>query len=33
MPPEAFAGWLVSELERGRAIAREGDDLVPLVER
>jgi glyoxylase-like metal-dependent hydrolase (beta-lactamase superfamily II) len=33
MAPEAFAEWLVSELERARAIAREGGDLVPLVDR
>jgi hypothetical protein len=33
MTPEAFAEWLVSELERARAIAREGGDLVPLVDR
>jgi glyoxylase-like metal-dependent hydrolase (beta-lactamase superfamily II) len=32
MTPEAFAGWLVSELERVRAIERDGDDLVPIVE-
>jgi glyoxylase-like metal-dependent hydrolase (beta-lactamase superfamily II) len=31
MTPEHFAEWLVHELERVRAVKREGDDLVPLV--
>ena len=31
MTPDALAGWLVTELERGKAIARRGEDLVPLV--
>jgi len=31
MTPEQLAEWLVAELERGRAIAREGGDIVPLV--
>jgi glyoxylase-like metal-dependent hydrolase (beta-lactamase superfamily II) len=33
MTPGALAEWLVSELERARAIARENGDLVPLVDR
>ena len=33
MTPDALAEWLVSELERARAVAREDGDLVPLVER
>jgi glyoxylase-like metal-dependent hydrolase (beta-lactamase superfamily II) len=31
MTPEAYAEWLVHELERARAVKREGGDLVPLV--
>ena len=31
MSPQQLAEWLVAELERARAIAREGGDLVPLV--
>jgi glyoxylase-like metal-dependent hydrolase (beta-lactamase superfamily II) len=31
MAPEPFAEWLVHELERARAVKREGGDLVPLV--
>jgi glyoxylase-like metal-dependent hydrolase (beta-lactamase superfamily II) len=31
MTPEQLAGWLVAELERVRAIARQGGDIVPLV--
>lgn len=31
LTPQEFAGWLVHELERARAVKREGDDLVPLV--
>jgi glyoxylase-like metal-dependent hydrolase (beta-lactamase superfamily II) len=31
MPPEALAGWLVTDLERAKAIGREGGDIVPLV--
>jgi glyoxylase-like metal-dependent hydrolase (beta-lactamase superfamily II) len=31
MTPQAFADWLVADLERARAIAREDGDLVPLV--
>jgi glyoxylase-like metal-dependent hydrolase (beta-lactamase superfamily II) len=31
MTPEAMAEWLVTELERGRAIRIEGGDLLPLV--
>ena len=31
MTPEALAEWLVADLARGRAIAREGGDIVPLV--
>ncbi len=31
MAPERLAEWLVAELERARAIAREGGDIVPLV--
>jgi glyoxylase-like metal-dependent hydrolase (beta-lactamase superfamily II) len=31
MAPEWFAEWLVADLERARAIAREGGDIVPLV--
>jgi len=31
MTPQALAEWLVAELERVRAIAREGGDIVPLV--
>ena len=33
MTPGALAEWLVSELERTRAVARENADLVPLVDR
>ena len=33
MTPDGLAEWLVSELERARAVAREGGDLVPLVDR
>jgi len=29
--PEQFSEWLVHELERVRAVKREGDHLVPLV--
>ena len=31
LAPQRFAEWLVHELERTRAVAREGGDLVPLV--
>ena len=31
MTPQQLAEWLVAELERARAIAREGGDIVPLV--
>jgi len=31
MTPQALADWLVADLERARAIGREGGDLVPLV--
>jgi hypothetical protein len=31
MTPQALAEWLVAELERARAIRREGGDIVPLV--
>jgi hypothetical protein len=31
MTPERFAEWLVAELERARAIASDGGDIVPLV--
>jgi glyoxylase-like metal-dependent hydrolase (beta-lactamase superfamily II) len=31
LEPEAMARWLVEDLERGRALRREGGDLVPLV--
>ena len=31
MAPEAYAQWLVHELERARAVTRENGDLVPLV--
>lgn len=31
LPPEEYAAWLVHELERARAVRREGGDLVPLV--
>jgi glyoxylase-like metal-dependent hydrolase (beta-lactamase superfamily II) len=31
MSPQALAEWLVADLERARAIAREGGDIVPLV--
>jgi glyoxylase-like metal-dependent hydrolase (beta-lactamase superfamily II) len=31
MTPQLLAEWLVAELERARAIAREGGDVVPLV--
>jgi hypothetical protein len=31
MTPEAMAEWLVEDLERARALRREGGDLVPLV--
>ncbi len=31
LSPEAFAEWLVHELERSRAVKREDGDLVPLV--
>lgn len=31
MTPEAYAEWLVHELERARAVRREGGELVPLV--
>jgi glyoxylase-like metal-dependent hydrolase (beta-lactamase superfamily II) len=31
MTPDALAEWLVEELERARALRREGGDLVPLV--
>ena len=31
MAPQRLAEWLVAELERARAIAREGGDIVPLV--
>ena len=31
MTPQHFAEWLVRELERARAVKREGDDLVPLI--
>lgn len=31
LAPEAYAAWLVEELERARAVRREGDDLVPLI--
>jgi hypothetical protein len=31
MSPERFAEWLVAELERARAIRRDGGDVVPLV--
>ena len=31
MTPEALAEWLVADLVRARAIAREGGDIVPLV--
>jgi hypothetical protein len=31
MTPEAYAEWLVHELERVRAVKREDGDLVPLV--
>lgn len=31
MSPQQLAEWLVAELERARAIAREGGDLVPLI--
>lgn len=30
-PPERYAGWLVDELERARALKREGDRVVPLI--
>ena len=31
MGPQPFAEWLVADLERARAIAREGGDIAPLV--
>ena len=31
LTPQDFAEWLVHELERARAVKREGDDLVPLI--
>ena len=31
MSPQQLAEWLVAELERARAIAREGGDIVPLI--
>jgi glyoxylase-like metal-dependent hydrolase (beta-lactamase superfamily II) len=31
MTPQRLAGWLVADLERARAVAREGGDIVPLV--
>jgi glyoxylase-like metal-dependent hydrolase (beta-lactamase superfamily II) len=31
LDPQAYAEWLVHELERARAVRREGGDLVPLV--
>jgi len=31
MTPEALAEWLVADLVRAKAIAREGGDIVPLV--
>jgi glyoxylase-like metal-dependent hydrolase (beta-lactamase superfamily II) len=31
MTPQALAEWLVAELERARAVKREGGDIVPLV--
>ena len=31
LTPQQFAEWLVRELERARAVKREGDSLVPLI--
>ena len=31
LTPQDFAEWLVHELERARAVKRDGDDLVPLI--
>jgi hypothetical protein len=31
MTPEAMAAWLVEDLERARALRRDGSDLVPMV--
>lgn len=31
LTPQAFAAWLIADLTRGRAIARESGDIVPLV--
>ena len=31
LKPQDFADWLVHELERARAVKRDGDDLVPLI--